>query len=191
MTKEDKAIYNVIAQYKDDINNYKFDIVYDKLFETKYLKAVPTFTQMLLDININPLNYLNFVPKFYMYGFTIDSIEIPNNIKVIGHAAFAHCERLRKIKLSDTLTSIGSFAFSNCYLLKSVDFPKSLKDIYSAIFQHSGIANINYDGTLTQFENINIDYSNNDNFFYCTLTLANGKQYKFENVNNEIKFIEV
>ena len=59
---------------------------------------------------------------------------IPQNVKVIGNAAFLDCT-LSSIDIGDNVTSIGSYAFSGCSKLSSVNFGKNITLIGRAAFK--------------------------------------------------------
>ncbi len=66
----------------------------------------------------------------------IITVEIDDNITVIGDSAFEGCENLRHIKLSADLQEIGKFAFYNCKNLKSISLSKKINRIGRSAFQN-------------------------------------------------------
>ena len=44
----------------------------------------------------------------------IESVTIPDGVKIIEDAAFCGCSRLRNITIPDSVTSIGKMAFEDC-----------------------------------------------------------------------------
>lgn len=108
-----------IVQALDD---YNFEYIYNKLNEADGDTA--TFTELLYNLNVDPLNYLKHIPASFMAeASTIKHANIPANIESIGNAAFFDCDRLTSIDLSKctNLTIIDNFAFSRCYNLTNID----------------------------------------------------------------------
>jgi hypothetical protein len=58
----------------------------------------------------------------------LQEVVIPNSVTKIGYGAFAKCENLKSIELSDNITEIEEWAFSNTQL-KEICFPKELRKI--------------------------------------------------------------
>lgn len=69
-------------------------------------------TSYLRSCDIEPLDYLTFVPAYYDHGNEfIKKIIIPENIIRVSYAAFADCINLVSITLPATLESISSSVF--------------------------------------------------------------------------------
>lgn len=56
----------------------------------------------------------------------ITSCTVHEDTKVIGKSAFAGCENLKNITLSDSVVSVGSSAFMDCYALESLTLSDNL-----------------------------------------------------------------
>ena len=70
--------------------------------------------------------------------------------------------------------SIAPFAFASCNSLKSITIPSSLKSIGYAAFWHSeNITSVNYDGTKSQWDEIDID-GDNDNLTNAKIQCSDG-----------------
>ena len=75
------------------------------------------------------------IGDFAFYQDTsLKSIRIPSSVRTIGYQAFAFCEQLKNVELSEGLLSIGSSAFSQLPELESITLPKSLEKIGFAAF---------------------------------------------------------
>ena len=77
----------------------------------------------------------NCVPAMAFFGKKISSINLPDNTKAIGKAAFAGCKQLTSINLPEGLDSIGAFAFSSSALGR-VTIPSTLKSLGIGAFSH-------------------------------------------------------
>lgn len=64
----------------------------------------------------------------------IDTMFIPQNVRVIPSYCFAACDSLKSVILPEHLDTIYSGAFSHCPLLKSIVLPAELKYIGSRAF---------------------------------------------------------
>jgi len=74
----------------------------------------------------------------------IESIYLPEKIKILGEAAFKDCENLQTvaISLSSNLEHIFPDAFRNCRKLKYINLPDTVIDIASGAFSNSGLESI-------------------------------------------------
>ena len=78
---------------------------------------------------------------------------IPQNVKVIGNAAFLDCT-LSSIDIGDNITSIGSYAFSGCSKLSSVNFGKNITLIGRAAFKDCiRLSKVNLSKNIKTIEN--------------------------------------
>ena len=156
---EKDAIYTLLKDYRHDINNGNFKNIYnavnelEKNFSSIYL-LTPYLSSLFLNVNINPLLYMDEVPAYYLADSNIDSIIIPNNIVKIKHAAFGNCFYLSKVKLSNRLETIEAGAFYDCPNLETIEIPKSIKNIRRNVF--SNLKAINYNGTKEEWKDIRI-----------------------------------
>ena len=73
---------------------------------------------------------------------SLNSIYMPNTIKIVGRSAFYALSTLSHIKFSDNLIKICDRAFCECKLLNKINLPESLKIIESYAFQATGIEEI-------------------------------------------------
>ena len=67
---------------------------------------------------------------------TVTSVIIPDNVKVIGSAAFYGCNNLTSVIIPNGVESIGEIAFEHCRKLTSITIPESVKRI-----EHDAFAN--------------------------------------------------
>jgi len=105
----------------------------------------------------------------------LTEVTLPNNLKTIGKAAFAHnaleeitvpasvtewesyaftdCSKLKKVTVESSL--IGSFAFTHCFALSELVISKNCKSIGENILTYcSSLKSIKYLGTISQWNGI-------------------------------------
>lgn len=107
-----------------------FDAIYRKI-PTDFASK---FTQLVNSLDINPLNYLDYIPNWFLANTTIKSITIPSNINKIGNYAFDSCASLTHITIPNSVISIDSGAFYNCRGLTSITIPDKIINIDYATF---------------------------------------------------------
>lgn len=152
------------------IDDYNFKELYEKALRAEFgldCELIGKLSEMLLLSDINPLLYVEKVPEFFLYRSTrIDSIEIPDNCKLIGREAFEQ-SKLKKIYLPKTIHTIDAGAFANCKDLNNIyidDLAKfgSIRFIgrYSnPLDQGFFIPNLIVDGINLRERGFNIDLS--------------------------------
>lgn len=170
-----------IEKNVDNINNSRFDILYDNALFTlsgSSTNAVKQLTEVLFKAGINPLLNMKEVPDYFLFLSEVKELEVPDNIEGIGASAFcgcknltkislpkslkyidnnafALCPQLRVINLPNTLEVIGQYAFQGCSSLKSLRIPKSVRKIeHNAFYQMSAYFEIIYEGSSREWDNI-------------------------------------
>lgn len=68
------------------------------------------------------------------YFSSVESIVIPDTVTEIGNLAFAKCENLAEVTLSEGLKTIGRNAFGGCTTLKEIEIPASAEEIAENAF---------------------------------------------------------
>ncbi len=86
---------------------------------------------------VKKLEFANDVTEVRYFGENelLESVVLPDTIKVIGAEAFADCPHLRSINLPDGLEEIGDRAFAGCTSISSVLIPSSVKKISASAFE--------------------------------------------------------
>ncbi|MCR5322705.1 MAG: leucine-rich repeat domain-containing protein [Lachnospiraceae bacterium] len=64
----------------------------------------------------------------------LESVTIEEGVKILGKAAFSHCNNLKKVKLADSINEAGIETFEQCGLLEEANIPDSLKEIPKKMF---------------------------------------------------------
>ena len=105
------------------IDDFNFKELYENSLSAEYgldYELIGKLSEMLLLSDINPLLYVEKVPEFFLHQSTrIDSIEIPDNCKLIGREAFER-SKLKDIYLPKTIHTIDAGAFANCKDLNNI-----------------------------------------------------------------------
>ena len=141
-----------IEQNIDLIENNDFDVLYDKINSYKFTTM---FSEAIIKAGINPLNYMSYVPKRYLYESLIEEIDIPSNIERISKYAFARCYGLSDVVLPEGLKFIDEGAFMNCCLMESITLPSTLEVIDYGAFQGCNkLAILYFRGTTDQWLNV-------------------------------------
>lgn len=119
---EDFKDFLLQPETQKQLNAYDIKGIYDKLNSPilSKVKYIGLFTQLLYSIDINPLDYLEYIPDFFLDSASLVTIKIPNNIKSINNYAFYNCSKLASITIPDSVTSIGESAFFNCNKLQDI-----------------------------------------------------------------------
>ena len=111
---------------------------------------------------------------------SLREIILPDNLKELGEAAFDFCEKLQYVTIPQGITeikiftfdnclqlsslvipegveTIGAFAFQCCESMRSITIPKSVRTIdQGAFYDCSQLENVYYQGSLDQWNEINI-----------------------------------
>ena len=143
-----------------------------------YWDDIGLFTEFLIGCDINPLEYLDRIPQYYLYrSKSISEIVVPEGItsiepnafnasgvekitfkgkelKELGSGAFAN-SYLKEIKVPEGVTYLRRGCFTSCKHLKYVHLPVSLNYIESHVFYGTpDYLEIHYAGTKEQWRKI-------------------------------------
>lgn len=79
----------------------------------------------------------------YSYHGNEITVNIPENINVIGSRAFSYCKKLVSVTIPDSVTTIDSCAFMGCSSLTVVAIPNSITKIgYGVFYNCTGLTEI-------------------------------------------------
>ena len=83
----------------------------------------------------------------------------------IGDEAFSECLSLESVEIPDTVVYLGECAFFGCSSLKVVKLPSSVKILEVNTFKNcTALEQINYTGTLAEWDKIKVKVSQKNNF---------------------------
>lgn len=204
-----KDVLNFLKEYKDLIDDKKFDALYFYAQNMLGFWSVPQITEILLKIpNFNPLNYMEHIPKDYLRDSEIvTKLFIPTNIKSIEDRAFRNTKNIKTIVTPQSVEYLGrdvffssnvervalqlskipvlpNGTFAGCYNLKELSIPNTVYKIDKACFDADveNLTHITYNGTVKEFKNISIE-----SLPYCEFEVncndgfftINGKTWKY------------
>ena len=132
---EKKIVKDLLTTYSKDISAKNFKPLYDaavEKYESSRVAGTPTYpriiTYLLFNVRVNPLEYMEEVPRYFLYWSDIKDFTIPNNVKIIRENAFTR-SKIKNIKLSENLEIIERHAFKSCENLEYIEFPSTIKEI--------------------------------------------------------------
>ena len=82
-----------------------------------------------------PEGVIKIGPRAFAHS-NVRHVELSEDIKEIGEAAFSGCTYLEDIDLPDSIEKIGDSAFEGCILLNNVHLPDSLTEVECGSFQN-------------------------------------------------------
>lgn len=66
--------------------------------------------------------------------YFLETVTVPDSVKIIGRQAFSACSKLKSIKLPEEVEKMGAGVFDACPVLESVEMPKGLTELPEATF---------------------------------------------------------
>ena len=146
---------NATPKFKEAVNKCDFNYCYEYIWDrTSTISLISDFTELLLlKHDINPLDYMEEIPKYFLNRLDIESFIIPNNIKSISFSAFEGCTSLTSIEIPESVISIGNCVFDSCTSLKKITIPNSVECIGWGAFAACNCT-IVYNGTEEQWKSI-------------------------------------
>jgi len=132
---EDKTVY---VDQGDIPYSGNIKIPSSVIFKDKEMKVTGISGAAFYNTNIVSIEISEGISEIRENCFTdcksLNSVSLPNTIKIIGYRAFEGCTSLTKINLPNSLTDIGTGAFSGCTNLQNIVIPPLIKEIKDATF---------------------------------------------------------
>ena len=131
-----KNVKKFIEDNIELIEQNNFSLLFSKAFDLT-VQQIGELSKVLEDAEIYPLNYLSYVPSYYMLGTDIEIFAPKPGITYIGRGAFMYCDNLISVDLPEGVEYIHAHAFEDCPNIKELNLPSSLKEIEGTAFQDS------------------------------------------------------
>lgn len=97
-------------------------------------------------------------PVAFFGNINIESITMSDNVLEIGFAAFDHCVKLRKIRLSENLKIIQKDLFCDCFSLSEITLPDSVTQIgWHAFYKCIELEKIKFPEKITDINSTAFD----------------------------------
>lgn len=165
--------FNNVYRYPNlqtlDIYNNLLDEIYLDFTETDY-DVLPKITlsggcnedlKVTVDLQDFDNTYVT-IPAGYgypdiniFYDFrgsgSLESVTFEEGTEVIRDSAFMNCGDLESVNIPYGVTMIEYQAFYGCDSLNSIELPSSIEEIKYDAFEESGITDIYYDGTISDW----------------------------------------
>lgn len=178
---EKKIVKDLLTTYSKDISAKNFKPLYDAAveeYESSRVAGTPTYpeiiTNILFNVRVNPLEYMEEVPKYFLYWSDIKDFTIPNNVKIIRENAFTRSE-IKNIKLSENLEIIERHAFKSCENLEYIEFPSTIKEIKLWAFEDCRrLWDVYFDMTADELKKIYYDIRGGFNLERTRFKTKNG-----------------
>lgn len=132
--------------------NYCFENLEELVNANKVSSMVMSeFTSILLDINVDPLNYLDKIYGCQYINLPLADINIPSNIKSIGWSAFYCCKKLKKVIMPNSIVEINEMAFEGCTGLTDIAISENVKEIgWNAFFNCRKLKSVTIPNSVTE-----------------------------------------
>ena len=122
---------------------------------------------------------------------SLKNINIPNSVTTIDDSAFEGCSSLKNINIPNSVTTIGNFVFSGCSSLKSINIPNSVTTIGNFVFSGcSSLKSINIPNSVTTIGNFAFKGCSNLNSVEMSNSVAIIKDSTFVDCSS-LKSIEI
>ena len=106
------------------------------------------------------LSKLTAIEDFIFSGCSVlETVLVPNGLKIIGQESFCFCAKLTTIELPDNLTTINACAFAYCTSLKTVKIPTTTASLGMGAFMCCVL--------LEKIEIPNVEVIESYTFHYC------------------------
>lgn len=129
----------LLPNVKESLEDYNFTVLYRYAYNYLDLTKIHTVTELLYTLGINPLIYLDYIPKYFLAWTGIESIDIPDHIRRIEDSAFYSCKSLTSVIIPYGVPSIDHYTFYNCKSLTNIIIPNSVTSIGEFAFSRCGV----------------------------------------------------
>ena len=85
---------------------------------------------------------LESIGKYAFARTRLKTVDLPDNVKVLGQYAFTECAVLEEVRLPAALQELSSYVFNKCSSLKKLEMQEGLKKINGAVFMATSGFNV-------------------------------------------------
>ena len=143
--------YTLYAKYTDE-QLLEFELSFDGTYYSVVgYKGSPQY--VTIPKTIDGLFVKEIAAKAFANCDSLIGVILSDGVRSIGSSAFSSCESLTSVTIPDSVTSIGDSAFSDCYNLTNVTIPDGVTSIGSLAFNYcSKLTNITIPDSVTTIE---------------------------------------
>ncbi len=109
---------------------------------------------------------------------SLTSVYIPDGVKNIGNNAFYKCQNLTDVHIPLGVESIDKDAFGKCTALTQIHIPSSIRTIGQRAFKLSGITDVFYGGSDSEWILIEIHITGNQSLIFATVYYEGGMTHE-------------
>lgn len=145
---------NIMGKTVTRIGDYAFCAQSHMVYDDGTIHAVPNtkakeVKHVVIQEGIFALGTEAFGSDNILEQMNLESISLPDGLKVIDDEAFYECRKLASITIPDTVTTIGDAAFWDNYNLSSVQLGSSVKSLgYRAFIRCTALRSISLPSSL-------------------------------------------
>lgn len=96
--------------------------LYEKAYKSINVYQIGEMTEVFLSADVDPLEFLDYIPGGMFAGSKIESIDIPPHITKICVGAFIDCNNLKTVSIPASIQKVEPNAFARCTALSEVIF---------------------------------------------------------------------
>ena len=123
----------------DLIEDRAWDQIYDNAQFNLDSESTGGFTLAMLSIGEDPLEYLDYIPDYYLSDTSISTFNIPTNMRHLMSGCFSYCHNMKYITIPDNVEVIGDYAFYDAGLERII-IPPTVHEIgIQALYPHSAV----------------------------------------------------
>ncbi len=145
----ENEIKQFIEEHIDLIDeNYNYHELYSLFRNVLPTRCWGALTMVFDEAGIDILPYCGAItPRFFAFNCNYSIDNIPSNIRVISERSFEKNTGLTNLTLPIGLGQIQNYAFMECKNLTQIDIPNTLEQLGDAVFEKTGIINIDLSNT--------------------------------------------
>ena len=104
-------------------------------------------------------NPLYWAGNLYLNGELVTELVFPEGTTKINDCQFVGIKNINRLVIPEGITEIGEYAFAYCKNIESVELPSTLYSLGNYSFFESGISEITYNGTLSEWNHVYFDWT--------------------------------